>query len=257
MKTTERATLPENVHEQPAHELKLSKWVRYGLYYVAVSLPIGLGWAYFSMFEGIGQPASNQTMEPLIICVAMSLLLYIIGVPAIGLLVGDIYFYDRRVEMRCLFPFAKRKVIYYDKMHVHIRNMGRVLLNHYETPPRFWKSPYTWLKANFIAAMNIALFANPEIQEFLKTKAQSVNAIKTSARAALPTTMQTTLPDNTHEQPVHVFNYPSRQNYQMTSREFTCGFCFMAAMFLFCSVAVWALKVPEFIKVGGLEMVIG
>jgi len=211
--------------------------------FTIVSLPIVLGLGYFTLFKGIGQSPANLTMETLIICVAISLLGYITGVAAIALLVGNTYFYERHVEMHRFLPFMKRSVIYYDKMHVHIKQNGRVLLNHYETPPRFWKSPYTWFKANFIAAMNITLFANPEILQFIETKAQSVNTIKTTARATLPTTMRTT---NTHEQPV----------YELKPRELRYGAYYLALIFLLLSCYMWGVEVPKLMKVGGLEMLI-
>jgi len=105
--------------------------------------------------------------------------------------VGDIHFYERYVEIRRLLPFMKRQVIYYDMMHVHImEGTGLVILNHYETLPRFWKSPYTWLKIYYSdsilfyfitpetelpwKASLLLLAANLEVVEFIKTKAQSV-----------------------------------------------------------------------------------
>ena len=107
MKTSARTTLPDGTHEQPVHELKLSKWVRYLLYSAIVSWPILLGWGYFNMFEEIGQPSSNLGVEELVICVAISLLGYIISVAVMAALSGDIYFYERYVEIRRFLPFMK------------------------------------------------------------------------------------------------------------------------------------------------------
>ena len=256
MKTTMRTTLPDTMHEQPVHQLKLSKWVRYGFYSVAVLVPIGLGLSYFSMFERIGQSPSNQTMEVLIIGAAIYLLSYIICIAIIGLLAGDIYFYERYVEIRRFLPFMKRYVIYYDKMHVHISNMGHVILNHYKTQPKFWKSPYIWLKANFLYIINIPPICNSEIREFVKTKAQSVNAIETLTQTKTPT--QTTLPGDTHEheQPIYELKHPFRYKPQLPSRSFKCSFYFIAITFLLLSVFMWGVKVPELIKAGGPGIVI-
>ena len=99
----------------------------------------------------------------------------------------------------------KRHVIYYDKMHVHIMQDGRVRLNHYRTQPKLWKSPYIWFKASLLYAVNLPTFYTPEMLEFVKTKAQSVNAIKTTTHSLNPITTpaRTTLPNNTHEQPIY------------------------------------------------------
>ena len=87
----------------------------------------------------------------------------------------DAYFYGQYVEIQRLLPFMERHVMYYDKMHAHVSIMDHILLNHYETRPKFWKSPYTWLKANLLYVIYIPNFCDPEIQEFAKAKAQSVS----------------------------------------------------------------------------------
>ena len=242
MKTTKRTILPDNTHERPVYELKLSKRVRYGLYYVAVAVPIGLGLAYSSIFERIGQFPSD-----LIICLVVSLLSYIVVVAVMGLLVGDIYFYERYVEMRRFLPFMKRKAIYYEEMHVHIKLGSFVTLNHYGTQPKFWESPNAWFKAYFSENINLPLTYTPEILEFLKTKALSVNNIKTP--------MRTTLPDNTHEQPV----YEVKHSHTLQSKLFIkYGFYFLATILLLVNVFMW--KTDAFTKLiggaGGLGMAI-
>ena len=106
----------------------------------------------------------------------ISLLGYIIATAILALASGDMYFYEQRVEMRHFLPFMKRRVIYYDKMHVHIMKNGAIALNHYATWPKFWESPYTQFKATIFDQIGFSsLFCNPEIREFLKTKAQSVS----------------------------------------------------------------------------------
>jgi len=41
--------------------------------------------------------------------------------------------------------------------------------------PKFWKSPYTWLKASILDVIYFPLNYDFEILEFVKTKAQSVS----------------------------------------------------------------------------------
>ena len=258
MKTTTRTTLPDSTHEQPVHELKLSKWIRYLFYLTIVLISIACCLSCLGLFIESSKSPPNQSVEELVIFGAFFLLGYIIMaavVTATALLFGDIYFYEQHVEMRRFLPFIKRHVIYYNKMHVHIMKSGVVVLNYYETRPKFWKSPNAWFKANFLVPINIPSFSNPEIREFVKTKAQSINVIETSSRSVNPikTPARTTLPGN--EQPIYELKHPSR--YQETSRSFKCLFYFLAFIFLFGSVLIWRVNVSGLIKAGGPEMVIG
>ena len=176
MKTTTRTTLPDSTHEQPVHELKLSKWARYLLYFMIVSLLFfGCFFWWFCYFNL--SPELVKAGEPGAIAVIFLVMFSLGGIVYVASMatVGDIYFYERYVEIRRFLPFMKRLVIYYDKMHVHIGHMGRVNLNHYETQPKFWKSPYTWLKASILDVIYFPLNYDFEILEFVKTKAQSVS----------------------------------------------------------------------------------
>ena len=119
--------------------------------------------------------------NPLIV---ISLLLYITSVVTTALKYGDIYFYERYVEIRLFFPFIKRRAMYYDDMHVHVMEHGKfttmdhpvVTLSHYRTPPKFLKSPYAWFKMNIYDSFYFFFqFWTPALSEFLKTKAQSVS----------------------------------------------------------------------------------
>jgi len=180
MKTTTRTTLPDSTHERPIHEVKWSKWYLYlsSFGFVILSWPI----VYFVF--------SYPTLEEdLVIRMAIYLPVYIMFVAGMALQFRDIYFYERHVEMRRFLTFMKRRVIYYDDMHVHImtygefaRQGGTVNLSHYETWPCFWESPYAWFKANtydlicFPRPISFPRpYCTPEILEFLKTKAQSVS----------------------------------------------------------------------------------
>ena len=189
MKTPARTTLPINPRERQVHTLKHS--IIYGcvFYFVFVlfvykALIQCWDWWLFCF-------NSPAMVRPLEAHVAYSMILILILAPMIP--VGDIHFYERYVEIRRFLPFMKRQVIYYDMMYVHImEGTGLVILNHYETLPRFWKSPYTWLKIYysdsilfyFIHTPNtrpprvfdyLLLYSNSEIMEFLKTKTQSVS----------------------------------------------------------------------------------
>ena len=168
MKTPARTTLPDNPHEQPVYEIK-SKWFRYSFYFSLIYLLFIHCFFWWYIIYSDSRPA-----EPPYVLIAVTTPAAIVCVAIISTL-GDIYFYERYVEIRRFLPFMKRFVIYYDKMHVRVRKDGIVTLNHYETQPKCWKSPYTWFKASFIDAINIPLFSTPEIREFAKTKVQSVS----------------------------------------------------------------------------------
>jgi len=152
MKTTEQT---DNTHEQPIHELKRSRWDKIGAYFFAFVL----------LFAG-----SLVTWVTLIISFLGGL--YLVRT------FGDIYFYEGYVERRCIFPFMKPDIIYYEEMSAHFDVMDSVYLSHYETWPKFWKSPYTWLKAKSYDSILIGYYSRyytPEILEFIKTKARSVS----------------------------------------------------------------------------------
>ena len=186
MKTTTRTTLPDNTHEQPIYEVKHSHtlqsklFIKYGFYFLATILLLVnvFMWKTDAFTKLIGGAGGLGMAIRLVMMALFSLLsIFVLAIMATP---GDIYFYERYVEIRRILPFMKRYVIYYDKMHVHIvEGTSFVILNHYETLPKFWKSPYTWLKAIYFANIGLAntrftLFYDPKILEFVKTKAQSV-----------------------------------------------------------------------------------
>jgi len=175
MKTTAQTTLPDNTHGRPIHEVKWSKWQYYLLsfFFVLFSWPIVCVVFFYFM---------NPTVEVRMVNYLLVYIIFISGTAYHLLIIGDIYFYERHVEMR-RFLTLKKKVIYYDEIHVHIMTSGEyameggtVTLSHYKTLPKFLKSPYTWFKvttSEFISFPRAD--CTPEILEFLKTKAQSVN----------------------------------------------------------------------------------
>ena len=134
MKTPERTILPDNTHEQLIYELELIRWHDYYALAVMLLFLNGLSWWLIPFSQLI----KERVLVIVIVLVTLTafLLAFIMWVVMMSTL-GDIYFYERRGEMHSLLQFMKRKVIYYDKMHVHIGNMGRVTLNHYETYPKF------------------------------------------------------------------------------------------------------------------------
>ena len=192
MKTPARTTLPNNPRERQVHILKRS--IIYGCILsclvVYLTFTTCRGWWVFCF----NPPLEYVIKEEMLAELVMSSIGYILLL-ASAITVGDIYFYERYVEIRCLLPFMKRKVIYYDMMHVHIMERpGFVALNHYETPPKFWNTPYTWLKTYYSDSIYfyfvrttppetwlppgfslLLLESNPETLEFAKTKAQSVS----------------------------------------------------------------------------------
>ena len=166
MKTPVRMTLPGNTHERPVHELKygiISRCFVYGVIVLPLFVNCYLWWAL-----------SRKTGEVIIMLAMISLgcILWVVVMSALG----DIYFYEQYVEIRRLLPFIKGHVIYYDNMHVRINDPGGgVTLQHYQIPTKFWKSPYTWFKANCFEVINIPrLLHVPETEEFVKPKARSV-----------------------------------------------------------------------------------
>ena len=208
MKTTARTILPDNTHERPVYELK-RKWFRWNVYFASTTALL-INCYYWRSFYFNPSPKLVKAGEPgttMVIFLVMSSLAIIMAIVIMAAL-GDIYFYDQYVEIRRFLPFMKRLVIYYDKMHVHIRQDGPAILNYYETPPKFWKSPYTWLKIYHSESIKLPLNCGPKIFEFLKTKAQSANDIKKPAR--------TRLPDNTHKQPVYELRQSRLPFYQIT-----------------------------------------
>jgi len=184
MKTTERTTLPDNTHERPIHEVKRSKWYKYWLSFVFVIVLWPIVGPVFSY--SMNNPIKaiyflSYFTHPIIV---IYLLLCIIGVATTALHTADVYFYERYVEMRCFFPFIKRRVMYYDDMHVRVMEYGDfatmvhpfVRLSHYRTLPKFLKSPYAWFKMNISGSIYFPLqFWTPVLLEFLKIKAQSVS----------------------------------------------------------------------------------
>ena len=184
MKTPKRTTLPINPSARAVHALKHSIFHGFAFYAVfcfcvyCVFLNCWYCW----------NPPAPEGMPVLVVSSMASILFLALMIPA-----GDIYFYERYVEIRRILPFMKRQVIYYDKMHVHItKGLGLVILNHYEIPPKFWDAPYTWVKIYYSDGIyfyfvhtpeanpprlffQLLLEADPEILEFVKTKARSVS----------------------------------------------------------------------------------
>ena len=185
MKTPERTTLPDNTHEQPIYEVKWwNKWYKYWLSFIFVisSLPILAPVFFYFINPTIAINLLSCLKHPILAMIY--LLLCIRGVATTVLEIGDVYFYERHVEIRLFFPFMKRRVIYYDDMHVFVLGYGdlitmaecTVYLSHHKMSPKFWKSPYAWFKANYYDYICFPRTdCTPEILEFLKTKAQSVN----------------------------------------------------------------------------------
>ena len=144
MKTTERT---DNTHEQPIYELKHSIWFKIGVCFIAfIMLAMGA-------FGAVG------------VIISLSMPLFLVSF-------GDIYFYEGYVERRFLLP-VKPYVIDYDKMHVHIY-VDHFKLNSDRTLPKWYdawsKHPY-----DYIRVASSSRYCTPEILEFIKTKAQSVN----------------------------------------------------------------------------------
>ena len=178
MKTSARTTLPVNPREgqHPLHEIKRNMLSRCSVYHAAIIAPLVICFnCWLLYFEpSFVFVTEKHEMVTQLVMVVMSSLAGIVWV-AMAARVGDIYFYECYVEIRRILPFMKRKVIYYDKMHVHItKKEGLVSLNNYRTPPKFLESPYTWLKANFSDVIGFSIVGNTEVLEFVKTKAQSV-----------------------------------------------------------------------------------
>ena len=166
MKTTERTTLPDKTHEQPVYELKLSRWL---VYFGAVLLLLCNGFLWWLV--PFPELIKERALGTLIILVMLTLacIMSILMTPTYG----DLYFYERHVETGSFLPFVKRKTIYYDKMHLYVRKDGIVILSHFEARPKF--CPYTRLRAYHSESINLPRTYDPEILEFVKTKAQSVN----------------------------------------------------------------------------------
>ena len=185
MKTPARTTLPVNPRERQVHALKHGIFYRFAFYAFFCLFVCGVFslcwdcWIFYS-----NPPAPEGTF--LLVVGLMTCILYL----ALMIPVGDIYFYERYVEIRYLLPFMKRQVIYYDKMHVHItEGLDIVTLNHSLIFPNCADAPCTWLRTYCSEGIYFYLFnnqpvqrfyhllleADPEILEFVKTKAQSVN----------------------------------------------------------------------------------
>ena len=235
MKTSSRTTLPLNPHEQPVHEVKYGMIFRCYIYCAivcALFFICDLCWeCYLKLTSGLITKPAEEIITMAMISLGCALWVLVMAKD------GDMYFYERYVEIRRLLPFMKRHVISYDKMHVHIsRRSGFVHLNHYETLPSPWKSPYTWLKVYNYESASFSGISNPEILEFLKTKAQSVNLIKMTTR--------TTLPGNTHEQPLYAMEQSRFEVY------------FAAVLLLLINGCLWLVcPVSELIKDVAPEMV--
>jgi len=206
MKITTRTTLPNNPYEHPVYEVKRSIFFKWSVYFAVATVPAitcYLWWfLYFNLpLQYIIEPGQKIGTLVLLVMVSLICILWIAIVAALG----DVYFYEGHVEIRRFLPFMKRQVIYYEKMHVHMPTPMHteyyekmdihmplpmyidwtprpvpVVLNHYETSPKLWKSPYAWLKAYHSESIgfslaSLSITSNPEVMEFLKKKAKSVN----------------------------------------------------------------------------------
>ena len=191
MKTPARTTLPDNPHERPVNEVKRGIIYRCYTYCLIIFGPFFI---YEVLWEHYFKLTSGLIKKPVLEITVMAIL-------SIGAILWvlrmarsvDIYFYDRYVEIRCFLPFMKRKVIYYDQIHVRIikkegldkywdklrfrnrRQDGLVHLDQYKTLPNPLKSPYAWLEIATSESASFSAISNPEILEFVKTKAQSVD----------------------------------------------------------------------------------
>ena len=191
MKTPARTILPDNPHERPVHEVKRGIIYRCYIYCLIIFGPFFI---YEVLWEHYFKLTSGLIKKPVLEITVMAIL-------SIGAILwvlemvraGDIYFYERYVEIRRFLPFMKRKIIYYDQIHVRIikkegldkywdklrlpisRYDGRVYLDQHKTLPKFWKSPYAWLEIATSESIRFSAISNPEILEFVKTKAQSVD----------------------------------------------------------------------------------
>jgi len=182
MKTPERT---DKTHEQPVYELKPIR----GFVYCAAVLFLfvnGFLWWLIPFSQLIKESVPEIAIALGVL--AIFLLPFIIMCIAAISGCGDVYFYEGYVERQALFPFAKRKVIYYDKMHVHIakppdwvlaERAPSVIFNHCEMLPKHWL--HSWLEEyhseNIIGLPypSFGMFYDPKILEFVKTKAQSVS----------------------------------------------------------------------------------
>ena len=174
MKTTERTTLPINPHEQPIHKMEGNK-LFIGVLITLMAVVSCFYW-YAVWFIPLPDPVTKEEMFEVL---TISSLIGSLCIAAVIISEVDIYFYEQYVERRPLLPFMKRRVVYYDKMHVHIMKDGGVILNHYKTPPKFLESPYTWFKANVFDFISLSSGScPPEIWAFVKIKAQSVSRDK-------------------------------------------------------------------------------
>ena len=192
MKIPARTTLPKNPRERQVHALKHSiiyGCVFYCVFVLFVYKALLQCWDLWLFY--FNPPVTQEMLRahvtsPMIFILNLMIFILIL---AQMILVGDIYFYERHVEIRRLLPFMKRQVIYYDMMHVHIMGTGLVILNHYEAPTKFWEPAYISLKTYHFDSIHfhfifnrpprvfrsLLLLSNYEIMEFIKIKAQSVS----------------------------------------------------------------------------------
>ena len=117
MKTPARTTLPDNPYEQPVYEMKRSIFFGWGIYFAAATVPIINCYLWWLLcFD----PLTRFTAQPGALAVLVAVSLVCVLWVAIMIAAGDVYFYERYVEIRRFLPFMKQRIIYYDKMYIHI-----------------------------------------------------------------------------------------------------------------------------------------
>jgi hypothetical protein len=76
-----------------------------------------------------------------------------------------VYFFARYIELRPFLPFVNKRVIYFDRLHIRIREGREILLANSEIP-KWWESPYNYWKLvslyGFCVPFSSISLKNPE-----------------------------------------------------------------------------------------------
>ena len=244
MKTTTRTTFPDNPHELPVHEVKFDRGSFGLLIAVAVLLAPNLLAVYLTR--------SDVSKADFLFYLLILTIPYIVLVIVSTMTAADTYFYEQCVEARPFLPFMKRRILYYDKIHLHTMKSNDtpriVNLSYYETPPKFRKSLPTWSKTHssdivFVLDIN-DIDTNAKILEFLKIKVQSVNSFsrnnhagkqyKAGYRNAMETSARTELPVDPCEEPVH----------EVVCHRFLLGFLISISLALVLDLGLLSVIIP-------------
>jgi hypothetical protein len=95
---------------------------------------------------------------------------------------GNVYFFEKHIELRPYLPFIRKRIVYYDGLHIRIRE-GRGILLTNAIIPKWWKSPYTYWKIVSLNGFRIPFSSiglkNPEVLpqaiSIVREKATSVS----------------------------------------------------------------------------------